>query len=825
MSMFRRARILPLTPTLSQGEREQSHRHQKAAIIVASGVAAVLGVLLQFAHRVRAQDAVAPSNSPLPAAAALDNQFKQEIEPFLQGRCFKCHGNGKHKGDTTLDKFDGVLSIQADRKTWEKVREQLDQGEMPPKKEPRPPQEQVKRVLAFVSQALEFSDSVGSRGPGFVPIHRLNRNEYNNTIRDLVGVDFKPADDFPADDTGYGFDNIADVLSMSPLLAEKYLAAAEQVMDKAIVTENPNKPKLYKYPSEGMSGGEMLSLGSRILYTNGEISQEHDFAAAAEYEFRVRAEADQAGDEPAKMKVKVGGEDVRTFDVPNRRGRPKVYTFRKKVTRGNQKVIFEFTNDFYDPTAKNPRRRDRNLIIDSLEIEGPLDLPPPPPTEIEKRLLFCGQVDGDSGEQFAAQIIRSFATRTFRRPATDDEVKGLVALYRGAREQGESFREGCKLALTATLVSPQFLYRIELDPPDHPRQPHTLNDYELATRLSYFIWSSMPDDRLLALAGENKLHDPIVLNAQVRRMLADRKSSAFISNFAGQWLELRNLAIANPDPEKFPEFPKLRDDMRREGELLFESVVRDDQSVLDLIDSHYTFVNERLARFYGIDGVKGDDFRRVELVGAQARRRGGVLTTAAVMTVSALPNRTSPVRRGKFILDQLLGTPPPPPPPEVPPLSDKQTDIDGASLRQRMEAHRENPSCAACHARLDPLGFALENYDAIGRWRDFDGKFPVDASADLPSGEKFSGPDGLRHLLLNHKDQFLRNLVQKLMTYSLGRGTDYHDAATVSEICNKVAQNQYRFSSLIDRIVHSDTFLKRRGKTSDESKTQTAKSD
>jgi len=743
------------------------------------------------------------------SAAALDSRFQDDIQPFLQAHCYKCHGNGKHKGDVTLDSFTGVASIQADRKTWEKVMEQLDQRDMPPKKEPRPPDGQVEKVLTFVSQALEFSDGSIPRDPGFVPIHRLNRNEYNNTIRDLVGVDFKPADNFPADDTGYGFDNIADVLSMSPLLAEKYLAAAEQVMDKAIVTEDPNKPKLYKYSSEGMSGGAPLALGSRILYTNGEISQEHDFAAAAEYEFRVRAEEDQAGDEPARMKVKVAGEEVRTFDVPNRRGHPKVFTFRKKVSKGNHQVVFEFTNDFYDPTAKNPRRRDRNLIVDSLEIEGPLNLPPPPPSDIERRLLFCGPGDGESGEQFAAQIIRAFATRAFRRPATDDEVSRLLKLYQGARAQGEGFREACKLALMATLVSPQFLYRIELDPSDS-RQSHPLTDYELATRLSYFLWSSMPDERLFELAGAGRLHEPDILDAEVRRMLADRKSSAFISNFAGQWLELRNLVTANPDPRKFPEFPELRDDMRREGELFFESIVRDDRCVLDLIDSHYTFLNERLARFYGIDNVTGDDFRRVELAGEQARRRGGVLTTAAVMTVSALPNRTSPVRRGKFILDQLLGTPPPPPPPEVPPLGDKQTDVDGASLRQRMEAHRENPSCAACHARLDPLGFALENYDAIGRWRDYDGKFPVDASADLPSGEKFTGPDGLRRLLLNHKDQFLRNLVRKLMTYSLGRGIESPDAAAVGEICRNAQENGCRFSSLIGGIVHSDAFLKRR---------------
>ena len=742
----------------------------------------------------------------------LDVRFQKDLQPFLQAHCYKCHGNGKHKGDIALDKFIGLSSMQADRKTWRKVIDELRQHEMPPKKEPQPPPDQVGQVLKFVSQALELSNSLGPRDPGFVPIHRLNRNEYNNTIRDLVGVDFKPADDFPADDTGYGFDNIADVLSMSPLLAEKYLSAAEQVMDKAIVAENPYRSKRYKYIAAKMSGGDLLPPDHRILYSEGAISQEHQFVTTAEYEFRIEAEADQAGNEPAKMRVKVAGQEVRTFDVPNRRGRPKVFTFRTKAPQGVHHVAFEFTNDFYDPEAKNPRRRDRNLIIDSLEIEGPLNAPPPPASDVQKRLLFCGPADGESGESCARQIIGSFASRAFRRPARDDEVNRLLGLYRSAREQGQTFEEGCKLSLTAVLVSPQFLYRIELDPADNPTRPHALSDYELASRLSYFLWSSMPDDRLFELAAQARLHEPDVLDDQVKRMLADRKSAAFIDNFAGQWLELRNLANANLDPGKFPEFSGLRDDMRREAELFFESIVRDNRSVLDLIDGKYTFVNERLAKLYGINGISGDDFRRVQLTGGQAARRGGVVTMAACVTVSALPNRTSPVRRGKFILDQILGTPPPPPPPDVPPLSEKQTDLAGASLRQRMEAHRQNPSCAACHARMDPLGFALENFDAIGRWRDRDGKFPIDASADLPSGEKFDGPAGLRQMLLNHKDQFLQNLVQKLMTYALGRGVDYYDEPTVKEICNNVERDGYRFSSIVAGIVHSDAFLKRRGK-------------
>jgi hypothetical protein len=794
---------------------------------VIGGFATVLGGVVLLAHRVAdasepAHVSISGSSGPLPATAApapmsatalMDQRFKAQVQPFLAAHCYKCHANGKHKGDVTLDKFTSFASVQADRKTWQDVHDELEQHEMPPKKEPAPPADQLAMVLGFVSDSLNFSDPSTPRDPGFVPIHRLNRNEYNNTIRDLVGVDFHPADDFPADDTGYGFDNIADVLSMSPLLMEKYLTAAEQVMDKAIVTDNPNKPRRTEYVAAKMTGGELLPGGHRILTSEGQITQEHMFPAAADYDFKVEAEGDQAGNEPARMTVKVAGQTIRTFDVRNRRGHSKVFSFHAHVAAGTQPVVMEFINDFYDPTAKDPKRRDRNLIVDSLEINGPLDLPPPPPTDTEKRLLFCGPANGPAGEAYAGQIIRSFTTRAFRRPVNDDEINRLMRLYRMSRARDESFQQACKFALTAVLVSPNFLYRIEQDPADHPQLAHPLNDYELASRLSYFLWSSIPDAQLLDLAGKNKLHEPATLDAQVKRMLADSRSSQFFSNFAGQWLELRNLSRANPDPKEFPQFPELRDDMRREGELFFENIVRDDRSVLDLLDAKYSFLNERLAKFYGIDGVTGDEFRKVEFNDDQARRRGGVLTMAAVMTVTALPNRTSPVKRGKFILDQILGTPPPPPPPDVPALSDKQTDVAGASVRQRMEAHRENPSCASCHARMDPLGFSLENYDAIGRWRERDGKFSIDASAVLPSGDKFNGPDGLRQMLLKHKDLFLRNLVQKLMTYSLGRGTDYYDVPTVNDICRSAEQKNYRFSSLIDGIVHSDAFLKRRGKT------------
>jgi mono/diheme cytochrome c family protein len=756
----------------------------------------------------------APAPLPNSGKTALELQFQNKIKPFLQENCFKCHGNGKHKGDVALDKFTNFASVQLDLDTWQTVRDELEHHDMPPEDEPQPTSDKIRSVLAFCGQAMDFVDPSIPVDPGFVAIHRLNRNEYNDTVRDLVGVDFHPADNFPADDTGYGFDNIADVLSMSPLLAEKYLAAAEQVMDRAIVLDNPNKPKITNYSADKMQGGEVAAGNARELASEGEITQDHKFVATGEYEFRIEAEQDQAGKEAAKMKVSVGGKVIKTFDVFNRRGRNKIYIFRTTVPGGAQTVSMAFINDFYDPKNPNPKKRDRNLYVGSLEIEGPFNVPPPPPSAMQKRLLFCGPADGATGESCAGQIVRAFATRAFRRPATADEVSRLVKLYKIQRTQGESFEQACKVMLTAVLVAPDFLYRIELDPAGPPT-PHAISDFELASRLSYFIWGSLPDDQLLDLAGRKTLHQPAVLDQQVKRMLADAKSSAFLRHFTGQWLELRNLSQIAPDPNKFPEFtPALRQDMQKEGELFFRNVVLQDRSVLDFLDANYTFLDQRLANFYGIDGVSGDDFTKVVFTPEQSKRRGGVLTMAAVLTVSALPNRTSPVKRGKFILDQILGTPPPAPPPGVPALPERGAQATPTSVRERLEQHRANPQCAACHAKLDPLGFALENFDAIGRWRDTDGGAAIDSSGSLPSGESIKGPLGLRKVLVaNHKEQFLRSFVSKLMTYALGRGTTTADSMTIRSIYRTAEKNDCRFSTIIGGIIHSDAFLKRRAKT------------
>ncbi len=535
---------------------------------------------------------------------------------------------------------------------------------------------------------------------------------------------------------------------------------------------------------------------------------------------RVGADADQAGREPAKMTVKLDGRELRTFDVEAVRGTPQTCSLRLRIGAGEHRISAAFINDYYNTDAPDPKDRgDRNLYVDWIEIRGPIDAQPPGPPETEKRLLFCGPADGADGEKCAAQIAERFATRAYRRPVTEAEVARLVKVYQNARSEKETFQRACQLMLEAALVSPQFIYRLEIDPTDHPQSPHPLSNYELATRLSYFLWSSMPDDALFASASAGTLHQPQGLREQVRRMLADPRSEAFVSNFAGQWLELRNLDGVIPDSHRFPKVDrKLLTSMRREGELFFGNVLRENRSLLELIDSDYTFVDERLARYYGIDDVRGPEFRKVMLSGNAAAQRGGVLTMAGVMTVTAMPYRTSPPKRGKFVLEQILGTPPPPPPPNVPTLPSKGANAS-MSMRQRLEEHRSNPVCASCHARIDPIGFALENFDATGNWRDKEktksgAEFPIDATGTLPSGEAVDGAAGLKKVILAHKEQFVRCLVEKVMTYGLGRGPTTSDRPYINDIVRKVQESDYRFDSLIEELVESAPFNQRHGKIS-----------
>jgi hypothetical protein len=668
-------------------------------------------------------------------------------------------------------------------------------------------------LTSFANDAANFRDCTGPRDPGRVTIRRLNKVEYTNTVRDLLGVDVKPAADFPADDTGYGFDNIADVLSMSPLLAEKYLYAAENALDKVIITEGPKrqftKIEASKMTSTagGYANGES---GAWVLGNNGELWTKFDAPGTGEYEIRVRCYGNQVGPDAVKMALRVDGSVVRPFEVKATKEKPETLSATTVMRTGEHRVAVVFLNEFTSKAdPKKPQYR--KLTVDSVSLDGPkvTHFVLPLPSVQHKVLIFAVPPKDGTETECAKKVITKFATRAFRRPVPPDQITRLMALFSASRAAGDPYDRACKTAMSGVLCSPYFLFRFEPAPVGNKDKVFTLDDYALATRLSYFLWSTMPDEELISLAAANKLHQPGVIDAQVKRMMGDPKAQAFVANFAGQWLELRLLDDYDADQRLFPAFNKtLRSAMKTEAEQFFQTLISEDHSVLDVLDCNYTYVNETLAKFYGIPNVQGEKFQKVTL--PPTLHRGGVLTMAGVLTVTAMPSRTSPVKRGKYILEQILGTPPPPPPPDVPALKDKQKDTDSASLRQRLEAHRTDPTCASCHKRMDPIGFALENFDAIGKWRDKDGNFDIDPSGVLPNGRKIGGSDDLKKALLDRKDDFVRCLVTKMLTYATGRGVEPYDRCTIDDVCASVKQNNYRFSAVLTGIVKSDAFQKRR---------------
>ncbi|HTG45667.1 MAG TPA: DUF1592 domain-containing protein, partial [Verrucomicrobiae bacterium] len=645
--------------------------------------------------------------------------------------------------------------------------------------------------------------------PGRVTIRRLNRSEYNNTIRDLVGIDFQPAADFPVDDSGYGFDNIGDALSLSPLLFEKYLAAAEQVMDAAIVTVPSTNGSVRKFEAEklkttavgGPSGNFMA------LQREGEVIIPLKLRRSGQYRIRARAYGEQAGSEPPKMEIRLDDKAVKVFDVTATEGRPRRYDLEITLAGGEQKLSAAYINNYNsnnDPEAKKPG--DRNLLIDFIEVTGPLgevDLP-----ETHERIFFQKPRSNDD-LQAARAIIERFAQRAYRRPLASDEMDRLQSFFSQWAHQTTNFESAIKMTLQAVLISPDFLFRGELQPePDNPASIYPVNEYALASRLSYFLWSTMPDEQLMAEAARGSLRSNLV--GQVRRMLADPRANALIENFTGQWLQTRSVATVTPSRRPFRRFSEeLRAAMQKETALFCEEILRKDRSVLDFLTADYTYVNERLAEHYGITGVKGEGFQRVSLAGTPRR---GVLTQGSILTLTSNPTRTSPVKRGLFVLDNILGTPPPPPPPDVPLLPEGRRGELTGTLRQRMEQHRKDTLCASCHARMDPIGFSFENFDGIGSWREEEGGQKIDASGTLVSGESFSGAQELTALLLSSKrPDFLRCLAGKMLTYALGRGTEYYDSCAIDQIVARMEQNEFRFSELVIGVVQSAPFQLRRG--------------
>jgi hypothetical protein len=740
------------------------------------------------------------------AQRAQDLQHK--IIPFLNKHCTDCHGEDSQEGGIAVHKLASVDQFLTERRMWERVYRMIDSGAMPPSDyEPMAAPAAREEVATLMHDELYNFDCKLVYNPGRSTVQRLNKAEYNNTIQDLFSVQISPADKFPADDVGDGFDNIGDVLSLPPLLMEKYLSAAEEITDIVIDSRDYSKPRRETVLAEELAASndsQSHSEGYRILASHGELSHQFDVGAAGEYEIQVKAMADQAGDEKARFAVKVGDDSIKEFEVAEHR-KGQEFVLKTTLNVGIQKIGVAFLNDFYDANAK--KFNDRNLGVASIGLVGPIGGGTPVRHEIHNRIVTTVPGNGKSPLDAATGVLRPIMNRAFRRDVGDAEVFRYASLVRRAvDEMGETYEGGLVMALQAVLVAPDFLFRLEQDPYDGESE-RRLDDFEIASRLSYFLWSTMPDDELFQVARRQQLHKPEVLRQQVKRMLKHEKAEALVQNFAAQWLNLRNLNNANPNTDIFKTFSnELRNDMRRETELLFRTVMQEDRSVEDLLSADFTFVNKRLAEHYGIRGVDSDEFQRVSL---QGTNRAGVLTHASILTLTSNPGRTSPVKRGKWIMENIFGDAPPPPPPNVPELEATAKVSPDLTLREQLAKHREDPGCAACHKVMDPLGLGLENFDAIGKWRETDEGKKIDASGSLPSGETFDGPIQLIGIVRNQREKFFETLSEKMLTYAIGRGTAYYDKCTVDECVHQLESNGNRFSVLVETIVTSDPFLKK----------------
>ena len=748
--------------------------------------------------------------------------FEEAVRPFLATHCSACHGEHVQMAELRLDVFVEEAEAMRHPSVWADVLRVTRAGKMPPPGSLAPPPADLEAVTTWIESRIEAMERYREPQPGRVTARRLNRAEYNNTVRDLLGVNLRPADSFPVDDSGYGFDNIGDVLSTSPLLMEKYLDAAGKLA-RAAIWERPRLAEPTRFRIQASRDAANPDAIGRVspFTADGSIEISFNFPARGRYEFafgatdrRQRSEVngqyltEMEPPPPRLMTMEIEGQRMATKAVEAARYFDRTERVSHMLTPGEKTIWLGFVDFAGEPMNPNSEYSQRKLWVDYLEINGPYDAEAIPLPASHRRILTCRPTGEEPWQPCAKEIFGRLALRAYRRPATKAEMDRLMDLAEQSMRGGDTFEGMAQTVLQAILVSPQFLFRIERDPlPDTGDGIRAVDNYELASRLSYFLWSSMPDDELLEVAGSGQLGSSEGIRAQVRRMLADPKAATLAENFGGQWLELRNLARAKPDAELFPEFDAtLKNDMIRETRLFFESIVREDLSILTFLDGDYTFLNGRLARHYGISGIEGEDFRRVGLTDG---RRGGLLGQASVLTVSSYPTRTSPVLRGHWVLGSLLGQSPPPPPPDVPELEVRKGAI-GGTLRQQLEEHRSNEGCMSCHLVMDAIGFGLENYDAVGKWRDADGEIPLDTSGSLPGGREFESPAELRQILATTEaSAFSRTLTKKLMTYALGRGVNRNDNPAVDEIQRRLAREEYRFSALIEGIVNSTPFRMR----------------
>jgi mono/diheme cytochrome c family protein len=759
----------------------------------------------------------------------------QAAEPpsraLLDRYCVTCHNQRLQTAGLTLDELD-LEQVGANAPVLEKVVHKLRSGQMPPEGRPRPDGATIDAFATALETALDRA-AAAAPNPGRVASRRLNRLEYVNAVEDLLAVEIDGDELLPSDMAGFGFDNNADVLSFTPSLMERYIAAATKI-SRAAVGSPDIRPVTQVYPV-GFERRDVRLNEEMPFSTHGGVAVRHSFPLDGEYVFAIRLKRngtvetiDGIGENEHQIELRVDHELVRRFPIGGRypgvdpgtliavaeddiEGQvlheyrmtaDRELQIRVPVTAGTRLVSAAFTD-----SAPSPSIPALLPGIDTLHISGPFDGTVPDDTPARRRIFICRPADssGDAEEECAREIMTTLARRAYRRPVTDADIDPLIAMYREGRA-GRDFDAGIERALEVLLSMPKFLLRLERPPVDtQPGEVYRLTDVELASRLSFFLWKSLPDDELLDVAERGQLSDPATLDGQVRRMLADRRATRFMNDFVGQWLQVRNIFSQDPDGALFAGFnDTLRTAMVRETELFFESQVREDRPIPELLRADHTYLNEQLARHYDIDDIYGSRFRRVEW---SDDRRHGLLGHASLLTVTSYANRTSVVLRGKWVLENLLGAPPPPPPPNVPPLAESDRS-NPTSLRERMEQHRSSPVCASCHSRMDPLGFALEHFDAVGRWRETDGGAEINAAVEL-DGQTIDSPRAFREALLDDGDEFVRTVTEKLLIYALGRGVDYFDAPTIRQIVRDLARDDYRWSALVTGLVASQPFQMR----------------
>ncbi len=736
-------------------------------------------------------------------ADSLAEQYTKEILPIMVDYCYDCHGDGSSEGHLELDSWHTIEEMIADREEWQKIRDHIDFRLMPPPDEYAPDDVTRAKLVKWIDDAV-FHVDPNNPDPGHVTLRRLNRTEYENTIRDLLGVKAEVTDILPLDDSGYGFDNIGDVLTLSPLHMERYLEAAELALNMAVDLSPASFPEM-EIQGQQLKGAGSRSGSALMLASNGEATAYRKAEKGGKFKFTVTARADAAGDEAAKMELKVNDQSVRIWEVGDENGA--TYETELSLEKGKSaKVTVGFLNDYYDESQPEGRR-DRNLLVESVAIEGPLDGPPLKRSEPHRR-IFREREGGQSDESYMISVLKPFMERAFRRPAQPGEPERYLVFLKNARADGESVEYAIRQALAAILVSPSFLFREELVIGENGEGKRLIDEHALASRLSYFLWSTMPDEQLRELANKGQLRKN--LHGEVKRMLASGKSEAFIENFVGQWLQLRDMASVEPHDRVYRDFDgNTKRDLRKETESLVKHIMDENLPMRTLLSADFTFINERLAKHYGIHGIKGDEFRMVSLKGTPRR---GLLGHGSFLTLTSHSTRTSPVLRGKYILENILNTPPPPAPPNVPALPGKRKhDKDSLTLRQELEAHRKDPACASCHALMDPIGFGLENFDGVGRWRTEDRGKPLDVADKLVTGQKFSTAEEMRDIFINeYTDEFHRAVAVKMLTYALGRGVEYYDRPAIDEIVLKAGKDDGRFLSWITAIAESVPFQYRR---------------